>query len=345
MLKVKFMNLLEQKYRAPEIYGDHWFNSEPIILSANRGNIFLINFWDATDQNSLRSLPYLKEWFRRYLDYGLILIGVHTPKFPFAKEPAFVQKSIRQNEIKYPIVLDNDIHVGNLFRARILPSSFLIDKSGFIRYIQEGEGSYHSFESVVQYLLADAGCHGEFPEIMKPIREEDRLGVNCYKSTPEIFVGYQRGNIGNTEGYFPQSIHYYHDPHYYLAGRLYLHGNWLVNKYFVKAENEIPGDAYMIAQYQAKEVNVVIKPEDENNFKVLVLQDGNYLTKENAGQDIFIDDAGKSFLIIDSPKLFNVVNNSEFGEHILKLIPDSNSFAFYSMSFVSSPIIEFISGR
>lgn len=339
------MNLLEQKYRAPEIYGDHWFNSEPIILSANRGNIFLINFWDATDQNSLRSLPYMKEWFRRYSDYGLILIGVHTPKFPFAKEPAFVQRSISRNEIKYPIILDNDFLVGNLFRTRLLPSCYLIDKSGFIRYIQEGEGSYHSLESAIQYLLADAGYRGEFPEILKPIREEDKQGVHCYKSSPEIFVGYQRGNIGNTEGYFPQSINYYHDPHYYLEGRVYLHGNWLVNKYFVKAENEIPGEAYMIAQYQAKEVNVVIKPEGENNFKVFVQQNGNYLSKQNAGQDVFIDEAGRSFLIIDNPKLYNVVNNAEFGEHILKLIPDSNSFAFYSMSFVSSPITEFISGR
>lgn len=339
------MNLLEQKYRAPEIYGDHWFNSEPILLSANRGNVFLINIWDATDQNSIRLLPYLKEWFARYADYGLIIIGVHTPKFPFAKEPAFVQLSISRNEIKYPIVLDNDFHVWNLFRTRLLPSSYLIDKSGFIRYIQEGEASYLSFESAIQYLLTDAGYRGEFPEIMKPIREEDKHSGHCYKSTPEIFVGYQRGDIGNTEGYFPQSINYYHDPQYYLEGRVYLHGNWLVNKYFVKVENEIPGEAYMITLYQAKEVNVVIKPQGENNFKVFVHQDGNYLTKENAGYDVIIDDAGLSYLMIGSPKLYNVVKNAEFGEHILKLIPDSNSFEFYSMSFVSSPITEFISGR
>ncbi len=339
------MNLLEQKYRAPEIYGDHWFNSEPIILSANRGNVLFVNFWDATDQNSLRSLPYVKEWFRKYFEYGLIVIGVHTPKFPFAKEPALVQRSISENGIHYPVVLDNNFYVGNLFRTRLIPSFYLIDKSGFIRYIQEGGGSYLSLENAIQYLLADAGYRGEFPEIMKPIREEDKQGVHCYKASPEIFVGYQRGNIGNTEGYFPQSVNYYHDPFYYLEGRVYLHGNWLVNKYFVKAENEIHDEAYMKALYQAKEVNVVIKPEGESNFKVFVQQDGSYLSKENAGQDITIDEEGRSFLIIDSPKLYNVVNNPEFGEHILKLIPTSNSFTFYSMSFVSSPITEFISGR
>lgn len=339
------MEITTQKYRASEIYGDHWFNSDPIILSANRGNVFLINFWDATDQNSLRSLPYVKEWFRRYSDYGLILIGVHTPKFPFGKDPAFVQKSISQNGIKYPIVMDNEYHVWSLFRTRLLPSCYLIDRSGFIRYIQEGDGSYHSLESAIQYLLADAGYRGEFPEIIKPIREEDQQGVHCYKSTPEIFVGYQCGTIGNTEGYFPQSINFYHDPYLYLEGRIYLHGNWLVNKYFVKAEGDKTDEAYLITQYQAKEVNVVMKPEGENNFKVFVQQDGKFLSKENAGQDIFIDEAGRSFLIIDCAKLFNVVNNGEFGEHILKLFSESNSFAFYSMSFVSSPITEFISGR
>jgi thiol-disulfide isomerase/thioredoxin len=337
------MELIKQQYRAPEIYGDYWINSDPLPLSALRGNVVLLDFWDATCPTCFRGLPYVREWQRRYSDLGLVVIGVHSPKFPFEKDPAYVERIMRQQDILYPVVMDNDLLIQNLFRTRLLPSRCLIDKNGFVRCIHEGEGSYQAFETSIQSLIAEVGYHGEFPVLMTPLREDDKPGVHSYRATPEIFVGYQKGTIGNMEGYFPQAVHRYHDPGVYVEGRIYLHGDFFVNKHFVKLDTEELSEGKIIIRYQAKEVYAVIDAIGESNYQVFVTQDDKYLTPEEAGKDIKIDNSGRSYIIITNKMLYHVANNVEYGEHILKLSSRSGGFAFYAASFISAPIGESIS--
>jgi len=192
-------------------------------------------------------------------------------------------------------------------------------------------------------LIAEVGYRGEFPILMEPLREDDKPGVHCHKATPEIFVGYQKGTIGNMEGYFPQAVHRYHDPGVYIEGRIYLHGDFFVNKHFVKLDTEESGEGKIILRYQAKEVYVVIDAIGETNYHVFVTQDEKYLSPDVAGKDIKIDDTGRSYIIVTGQKLYHVANNVEYGEHILKLISHSNGFAFYAASFISAPIGESIS--
>lgn len=337
------MESINKTYKAPEIYGDYWLNSDPLPLSALRGNVVLVDFWNATCPLCFRGIPYVQEWLRRYSELGLVVIGIHSPKFPFEKNPAFVEKVVKQQEILYPVVMDNDMLMQNLFHTRLLPSRCLIDKNGFIRYVHEGEGSYHAFESSMRSLIAEIGFRGDFPTLMDPLREADRPGVHSYRATPEILVGYQKGTIGNMEGYFPQSVHTYHDPGIYLEGRIYLEGEFLVNKYFVKFESDEPGEGKIILRYLAKEVYVVLDAVGETNFQVFVTQDEKYITSEIAGKDIKIDSSGRSYLIIEGPQLYDVVNNIEYSEHVLKLYSDSNGFTFCSASFISAPIGESVS--
>lgn len=338
------MKLLEQKYRVPEILGEQWFNSEPIILSANRGRVICVFFWDATDQNSLHTLYYVKEWYDKYKEFDMIFIGIHSPKFAFGRNFDFVQNSIIKHKIKFPVVTDNEQYLRGIFKIRILPSVLLIDRSGYIRYFHEGEGFYHSLELALQILLVDAGYRGDLPDLTEPLREEDRTGIQLQRSTPEILVGYQLGSIGNTEGYFPQSVFNYSDPQLYLEGRVYLCGLWLVNKHFVKVGDSDYNKNYLIVNYRGKEVNAVIGPDSETNFRVFVMQDGKYLTREIAGADVIVDEDGVSYIKVQTHSLYNLVRNKEFGEHLIKLFPESDSFTFYSISFTSAPINELISG-
>lgn len=339
------MQLFEQKYRAPEIYGENWFNSEPILLSANRGSVICICFFDFADQGSIRILPYLKEWYNRYKHFGMIFIGLHSPKFPFSKDFNFVENLIKNYKLDFPIVTDNEHYLRGIFKVRFIPTVMLIDRAGYIRYLQEGEGYYYNLEIAIQTLLIDAGYRGDLPEILEPLREEDRQGIQCYRCTPEILVGYQRGSIGNVEGYFPQSVYYYQDPGIYLEGRVYLSGMWFVNKYFIKPEKNIQGNNYLVVLYRAKEVNAVLGSENNHDVKIFVKQDNNYLTEDTAGADIAIDNEKRSFLIVKESRLYNLVINPEFGEHIISLIPESDLLKFYSMSFVTAPISELISGQ
>ncbi len=336
------MDIIFEQFRVPGIYGDYWFNSDPIPVGAMGGYVLLIDFWDYSSHHCLQTLPYVKEWHHRYADKGLVTIGIHTPQFPFAEDPLNVRNAVEALSIKHPVVMDNSYYVWNAFRNRTWPTKYLVDKNGFVKYSQVGEGSYQNFEHAIQSLLNDAGYHGELPFAMAPVREIDRPGVVCYHASPDILAGWQRGTIGNVEGFSPESTVHYEDPGVYVQGRLYLSGNWLNDRNFLRLNDPAGGGGYMTILYEAKEVNMVVRPEGEQRFQVFVEQDNQYVSRENLGEDLLLDEQGRSYFIVDRARLFNIVRNKEYGEHTLKLMTRSNGFSLYSVSFVSSIIPETI---
>jgi hypothetical protein len=337
------MEMLPQQFRTPEVYGDFWFNSDPITLGAMRGYVILVDFWDYTSYKWLQTLPYLREWYSRYTEKGLILIGVHTPEFPFARDAMNVRKAIDRLGIRYPVVMDNEYLVWSAFRNQQWPCKYLIDKNGFIRYVHAGEGSYQNFEHALQSLIAEAGYHAEFPLVMDPLRESDRSGGYSQKATPAILAGWQRGTIGNVEGLVPESTLHFEDPGIYIGGRVYLHGDWFSSRNYIQLEEHEGREGSLTIVYQAVEVCAVIKPEGEKKFQVFVQQDDAYLTPEIKGSDVSIDEEGRSFFLVDGGRMYSLVRAKEFGEHKLRLSTRSNGFALYSMSFGSCQIQELVS--
>lgn len=332
-----------QTVRAHEVFGDFWFNSEPMLISAMRGRVILVEFWDYTCVNCLRALPYIKEWNKKYEEYGLVVIGVHTPKFPFGKNPEVVQKAIQRLDITYPVVMDNEGAIAAKYDNRAWPTVHLIDKHGFVRYQNSGEGNYVTTERVLQTLLYDAGAGEDLPLLMEPLRDEDKAGAICYRPTPELFAGYLKGSIGNVEGYSPESVVEYDDPDLYVEDRIYAVGSWLNDRNSLRHQEREPGK--IILNYHALEVNAVVKPEGARGFEVVVTQNGQFLTEENKGDDISIDRDGRSIVVIAEPRMYNLVKNPRFGDHVLKLETESENFSLYSFNFVSSVMPEFISNN
>lgn len=337
------MEILQRQFRAPEAYGDYWFNSDPVPITALRGYIVLVDFWSYTSRACLSTLPYLNEWHRRYKSRGLVILGVHTPEFAFARGVFNVRRAIDELDIKYPVVMDNDYLVWGAYRNTVWPTKYLIDKNGFIRYLHSGEGSYQNFEHAIQSLLSEAGYQPDLPIVMDPLRDSDRPGVVSYRATTDILTGWQRGSLGNIEGFSPESVIHYEDPGYYVEGRIYLQGNWLNSRDSFKLEETGGVQGFLIFAYAAKDVYAVIKPEGEKHFQVFVQQDDVFLTRQNCGEDIRFDEEGKSFIRVDDAKLFHLVNNRDYGEHRVRLSTRANGFALYSVSFASCAIQETVS--
>ena len=61
-----------------------------------RGRVVLVDFWDYTCVNCLRTLPYVAEWHKRYAAMGLTIIGVHTPEFSLAANEKFVRAAVER---------------------------------------------------------------------------------------------------------------------------------------------------------------------------------------------------------------------------------------------------------
>ena len=62
-----------------------WLNSPPLTPDGLRGKVILVDFWTYTCINWLRTLAYVRAWHERYAAQGLVVIGVHTPEFPFER--------------------------------------------------------------------------------------------------------------------------------------------------------------------------------------------------------------------------------------------------------------------
>src|SRR5690349_7528458 len=85
-----------------------WLNSPPLTAAGLRGKVVLAGFWTYTCINWLRQLPYLRAWASKYSGHGLVVIGVHTPEFPFEYDVANVRRAVRDRRIDYPVAIDND---------------------------------------------------------------------------------------------------------------------------------------------------------------------------------------------------------------------------------------------
>jgi thiol-disulfide isomerase/thioredoxin len=334
-----------QTVRARELYGDYWFNSEPVPVSALRGSVILIHFWDYTCASCIRSLPYVKEWQKKYQPFGLTVVGVHTPRFPFGQNPEVVEKAVRGFGVRYPVVMDNVALIASNYDSRTWPTVFLIDKNGFLRYRKEGEGNYASTEHAIQTLLYDAGVGEELPLPMKAIRDIDRVGAVCYRATPEIQAGYLRGSIGNVEGYSPESVVHYADPGIYLDGRFYAVGDWMNGRDSLRLDQFGGGEGSIIFDYQAVEVGGVLRQEGKGNVEVDVRQDDRYLSSEIRGEDVRIGGDGRSFLVVTEPRLYNIVRNREYGEHVVKLTAHGSTLAVHAFSFLTAVIPELVSNN
>jgi thiol-disulfide isomerase/thioredoxin len=134
-----------------------WLNSAPLTPEELRGKVVAVDFWTYTCINWLRTLPYLRAWAKKYQDHGLVVIGVHTPEFPFEHDLENVRRAVQEMQVDYPVAVDNDYAVWSAFSNHYWPALYLIDAEGRIRHHQFGEGDYEEAERNIQRLLVEAG--------------------------------------------------------------------------------------------------------------------------------------------------------------------------------------------
>jgi hypothetical protein len=326
--------------RAHELYGDYWFNSDPVPVLAQRGYVLLLDFWDYTSSASLHSIPYVIDWHRKYGAQGLVVLGVHTPRFPFGKEPENVQHAIQRLGIPYPVVMDNEAMVWGRYGNRVWPAQHLVDRSGFVRFVNAGGGSPGSTEHMLQTLMLDAGLLNDFPDLTEPLRETDRPGAVCYRATPEIFAGYLRGSMGNVEGYGPESEIRYADPGIYLEGKFYVAGDWSNDRDDLRLVGEGAGE--VLVRYTALEVDAVLAASGGRELEVR--QDGQYVPRDALGEDLHIDAQGRSLLTVGDPRSYQLIRNREHGEHLLRVAVPGGGVTLYALCFTPGVIPELISG-
>jgi thiol-disulfide isomerase/thioredoxin len=287
--------------------------------------VVLVDFWESSCINCLRTLPYLKAWHESYSGRGLYIVGVHTPEFEFSADPELLTAAVRDLEIPYPVLLDQDRATWMRFANHYWPAKYLIDARGYLRYEHFGEGAYGEMERWIQDLLREAGDEGAMPEPLAPLRAEDRPGAVCHPATREIHLGFHRGRLLAPEGYRPgeEVRHRAREEGPAPPGMFSARGLWLHEAEYL--ESREPGSELDLV-CEAAGVNLVLAPAGELEIEI----DGQPLAFEERGADI-VERDGRTFAVWERARMVRLVESQRFRRRDLVLRfpqPGVRAFAF-----------------
>jgi thiol-disulfide isomerase/thioredoxin len=264
---------ISPKGQLPSLAGaTGWLNSEPLTPAGLRGSVVLVEFWTFTCINWIRTLPYVRSWFEKYGNDGLVVLGVHTPEFEAEHDIERVRKAAAAMRVEFPIAIDNDYAIWSAFNNNYWPALYFAGADGEIRHRRFGEGDYEASEIVIQRLLAAAGVVGVSRELVTV----DAGGVEAAADwedlwSPETYIGYERAtNFASSGGATPDLAHEYALPRVLELNQWALGGNWTIGRQAAVLNG--PGGR-IAHRFRARDLHLVMAPapgDQPVRFRVLL---------------------------------------------------------------------------
>ncbi len=303
-----------------------WLNSTPLSVESLRGKVVLVDFWTYSCINCLRALPYVRGWHGKYIDHGLLIIGVHSPEFAFEKNPANVARAVKALGVDYPVALDNDYAIWRGFHNQYWPAHYFIDAQGRIRHHHFGEGNYRQSEDVIRQLLTDAGQKNLPGGYVNDVRR----GIEAAPSSdptrsPETYVGYARamnfvgGRIARDDA------RNYHAPKALGTNQWSLDGRWTVRDEYAELDH---AGGRIVYRFRGRDLHLVLGPASDGmpiRFRVSI---GGKPPGADHGMDTDAEGNGT----IDSQRLYQLVRQANgTGERLFEITfldPGVRAYAF-----------------
>jgi thiol-disulfide isomerase/thioredoxin len=304
-----------------------WLNSEPLTPEGVRGNVVLVDFWTYTCINWLRTLGYVRAWHEKYRDQGLVVVGVHTPEFPFERDADNVRWAAKYQRVEYPIALDPDYAVWRAFANNYWPAVYIADGEGRIRHNHFGEGGYVECEMAVQMLLREAG-RSDVPEGLVSVADEGFEAQADWQTlgSPETYLGYQQAqNFVSADGAEFDEPHDFAVPDRLERNQWALAGNWTFGP-GASVLNEAEGR--LVFRFHARDVNLVIgPPEGGPSIPFRVTVDGE---PPDDAHGLDVDEGGNGTL--DRPRLHQLIREpgsiTDRTVEISLLAPGAEAYCF-----------------
>jgi thiol-disulfide isomerase/thioredoxin len=298
-----------------------WLNSAPLASTDLQGKVVVYDFWTYSCVNCVRSLPYLRSWYDRYRQDGLVVVGIHSPEFDFEKNHTNVANAVKSLKVDYPVALDDDMAIWNQFGTQYWPETWVADRQGRLRYQHIGEGDTTTTEDVLRRLL---GVPTSAPRARLVAGEN--LGhppTQTDAVTPETYLGLDHGMIGVQPGLVT-----YPEPQGLTTNDARVVGPWVGSGQQVQAA--APGAAIVLA-YRAREVNLVMASAAGQPVDVTVELDGKPLPAGDRTAQTMVDGQGQTFVQVSGSGLYRLVLGPSIEQHTLRLTaraPGVQAFAF-----------------
>jgi thiol-disulfide isomerase/thioredoxin len=283
---------------------ERWVNSTPLTADLLRGKVVLVDFWEYTCINWIRTAPYVKAWHRDYANRGLVVVGVHAPEFEFGKRAENIDRGIRDHGLTYPIALDNDFATWRAFGNDAWPTKYLFDANGRLMMQWVGEGSYSDVEAEIRRLLVMANPGAALPPISPEATAFAKTGQPSYEGiTAETYVGTARREPGTVR----------------------LEGNWRSSRQHVELQN---GTGRIVLPFTAGEVNLVVHPGPAGKAAIALILDGKPVG-EPRGADVGPDGVAR----FDRAGMIRLLAVAPRGRHVLTLVANDPGLQAYVFTF------------
>lgn len=290
--------------RMPAIKVERWVNSQPLTPADLNGKVVLIDVWEYTCINWIRTAPYVKAWHRDYAALGLVVVGLHAPEFDFGKVPAHIDRGIRDHGLTYPIALDNKFETWRALGNDAWPAKYLFDSHGKLVRRWVGEGHYDEIEGEIRRLLSSASPRVSLPEITSEVAAFMEKGEPSYAGiTHELYLGAERREPGTTT----------------------LEGDWRGGRQFIELWK---GVGKISVPFTAGEVNLVMQPSEAGKASITVLLDGRPIG-DARGADVDPDGVAR----ITRSGMVRLVAHAPTGRHVLTLVTSDPGVRAFSFTF------------
>jgi thiol-disulfide isomerase/thioredoxin len=288
----------------PELKAERWVNSAPLTPQTLQGKVVLIDFWEYTCVNWIRTAPYVKAWNRDYGPLGLIVIGVHAPEFDFGRRPENIDRGIRDHGLTYPIALDNDFAIWRALGNDAWPAKYLFDSRGRLVRRWVGEGSYDEIEREIRRLLVAAQPGIHLPAVSEEASTFAKAGQPSYIGiTNETYIGAERRE----------------------PGAVTLKGDWHTDRQYAELKK---GSGQIVLPFTGGEVNLVMQPGSSGNAAVTVLVDGKPVG-DARGRDVGTDGVAR----FDRSGMVRLVAGAPKRQHVLTLSSSDAGLRAYVFTF------------
>jgi hypothetical protein len=304
-----------------------WVNGPPLPPDSLRDHLVALVIWTESEPLSLELLPEAEAWHRAYARHGVRVVGIHAPSFAFGADTSVTAGVARRLGLTFPIVLDPSYEVsGGPGVPESRPAVVVVNRDGRALLSASGGTLSQVDYQLRRAILAadqDAGLPlGDSPPPASPRSQRlVHLGVSRVEHGPLA------GRAPGEPVTFTAQFRFQEEGDAYVP---YVVGRWIPEIDGVIAARGGAAN-YVSIRYDGGDAWAVLSPPETNDSRLWILADDEWLTREEAGDDVGFDPRGAAYLLIDRPRIYSIARTRS--RRVLKLSPESPGVTFHSLVF------------
>jgi hypothetical protein len=272
----------------------------------------------------------LNAWYQKYKDYGLEIVGVHTPEFDFEKVYSNVAAAVQQYGIQYPVVLDSNMGTWDAYDNQYWPADYLINIDGFVVHQGIGEGDYAATEEAIQAALKQRDQVLGLPDNVPTglVNPSNAVSVNADEvQSPETYFGaarneYLANGTQGADGVQTLTVPAGTDSTPSGAANiqlnsLYLSGTWNFADQYAESTGS---SSEIFYTYSAENMYFVAAADSSvapNGVKINVILDG----------------VSQGTMTVQADKLYDLVQGTSYGQHTVEIDAEGPGLEAYTFTF------------